>query len=49
MASPGPAQGKYASSTFGVKSLADKWMVETERLIDLGGEPSKNGSGKAET
>ena len=38
-------KGKYASRTFGVKSLADEWVVETERLIDLGGEPSKNGSG----
>ena len=42
-------KGKYASRTFRVKSLADEWVVETERLIDLGGEPSKNGSGKAKT
>jgi len=42
-------KGKYASSTFRVKSLADEWIVETERLIDLGGEPSRNGSRKAKT
>ena len=42
-------KGKYASSTFRVKSLADEWVVETERMIDLGGEPSKNSNGKAKT
>ena len=42
-------KGKYASSTFRVKSLADEWVIETERLIDLGGEPSKNESRKAKT
>lgn len=42
-------KGKYASSTFRVKSLAYEWVVETERLIDLGGEPSRNRSGKART
>jgi len=39
-------KGKYASSTFRVKSLADEWIVETERLIDLDGEPSRSNSGK---
>lgn len=33
-------KGKYASQTFRLKAHADEWVVETERLIDLGGEPS---------
>ena len=42
-------KGKYASRTFRVKSLADEWPVETKRLIDPGGEPSRNNSGKTKT
>ncbi|WP_421950788.1 site-specific integrase [Pelagibacterium sp.] len=33
-------KGKYASQTFRLKSLANEWAIETERLIDIGGEPS---------
>ena len=33
-------KGKYASQTFRLKTLADEWIVETERLIDIGMEPS---------
>ena len=32
-------KGKYASRTFRLKTLANEWAVETERLIDLGGDP----------
>lgn len=35
-------KGKYASQTFRLKTLANEWAVETERLIDLGGEPSNH-------
>ena len=35
-------KGKYASQTFRLKTHADDWVVETERLIDLGGEPSNH-------
>jgi integrase len=28
--------GKYASKTFRLKTLADRWVIETERSIDLG-------------
>jgi hypothetical protein len=35
-------KGKYASQTFRLKTHADEWVVETERLIDLGGEPSNH-------
>ena len=35
--------GKYASCTFAVKSLADEWAIETERLIDQGSEPFPSG------
>lgn len=27
-------KGKYASQTFKLKTLADEWAIETERLID---------------
>ena len=30
-------KGKYASQTFRLKTHADRWVVETERSIDLGG------------
>jgi integrase len=33
-------KGKYASQTFKLKSLANEWAIETERLIDLGGDPT---------
>ena len=42
-------KGKYASQTFKLKTLADVWVVETERLIDLGGEPSKRQQGTPRT
>ncbi|WP_353641769.1 site-specific integrase [Mesorhizobium sp. WSM2239] len=35
-------KGKYASQTLRLKTLANEWAVETERLIDLGGEPSSH-------
>ena len=34
-------KGKYASQTFKLKTLANEWVVETERLIDIGAEPYK--------
>ena len=34
-------KGKYASQTFRLKTLADEWIVENERLIDIGMEPSR--------
>ena len=33
-------KGKYACKTFRLKTRADEWALETERLIDLGGEPT---------
>ncbi len=41
-------KGKYASQTFRLKGLASEWAIETERLIDMGCEPSswKGGSPK---
>ncbi|MEQ8401250.1 MAG: site-specific integrase [Silicimonas sp.] len=42
-------RGKYASNTFRLKSHADAWVVETERLIDLGGEPDKRRHGSPKT
>jgi integrase len=42
-------KGKYASRTFRNKSLADEWAVETERLIDIGMEPSKTGHKQTKT
>lgn len=42
-------KAKYASRIFRVKLLADEWVIATKRLSDPGGEPSKNGSGKAKT
>jgi len=33
-------KGKYASQTFRLKAHASEWAIETERLIDLGCEPS---------
>lgn len=42
-------KGKYASSTFRLKTLAAEWVSETERLIDLGGEPTSRKAGKART
>lgn len=33
---------KYASRTFPLKTHANEWAIETERLIDLGHEPSKH-------
>ena len=34
-------KGKYASGTFRLKSLANEWTTETERLIDLSCDPYK--------
>lgn len=34
-------KGKYASQTFTLKTFADEWVVETERLVDIGAEPHK--------
>lgn len=31
---------KYRPQTFRLKTHADEWVVEMERLIDFGGEPS---------
>ncbi|MGB5215573.1 MAG: site-specific integrase, partial [Anderseniella sp.] len=42
-------KGKYASQTFRLKTHADEWVVETERLIDLGGEPSMRRAGNSKT
>lgn len=42
-------KGKYASQTFRLKSLASEWAVETERLIDMGCEPSSRKVGTPKT
>ncbi|WP_299918168.1 site-specific integrase [uncultured Roseobacter sp.] len=42
-------KGKYASGTFRLKTLASEWVTETERLIDLGGEPTSRKARKART
>lgn len=35
-------KGKYASRAFPLKTHANEWAIETERLINLGHEPSKH-------
>ncbi len=42
-------KGKYVSSTFRLKTLAQEWVIETERLIDQGLEPSARGSRPSKT
>lgn len=42
-------KGKYASGAFRLKTLASEWMTETERLIDLSGEPTSRKARKART
>ncbi len=42
-------KGKYASRTFRLKGLASEWVVETERLIDIGCEPCSRKIGTPRT
>ncbi len=42
-------KGKYISKTFRLKGLAQAWTNEIEHLIDQGGEPSSQRTGKPRT
>jgi len=42
-------KGKYASRTFRLKSHATEWIIETERLIDIGCDPVPNKFGNPRT
>ena len=42
-------KGKYASRVFKLKTHAGEWAVETERLIDLGCDPSFGKTGDPRT
>lgn len=42
-------KGKYASRTFRLKSLASEWVTETERMIDIGCEPTSRKIGTPKT
>ena len=42
-------KGKYASQTFRLKTHASEWIVETERLIDIGCDPVSHKVGNPRT
>lgn len=42
-------KGKYVSRTFLLRSHADDWAIQSERLIDLGANPSKTKKGHPKT
>ena len=42
-------KGKYASQTFRLMTLASEWVAQTERLIDIGCEPTSRKAGKPRT
>ena len=42
-------KGKYASQTFRLKTHASEWIVETERLIDIGSDPVSHKVGNPRT
>ncbi len=42
-------KGKYASRTFRLKSLGSEWVTETERMIDIGCEPTSRKIGTPKT
>lgn len=42
-------KGKYVSRTFLLRSHADDWAIQSERLIDLGVNPSRAKKGQPKT